>query len=376
MNKEIFRQNREKVEATSRLVAGVAVTTIFWLGQIDGDVGSYVRPGYLQLGLLLYLFAGACIYADIWLQPAQNTLRNILSIALDVVGISGGLYMGAGFVDPVALFYLWVIVGSGLVYGTRYLFLATALAATGFGLVYLASPYWQSQPMFSATIAGLMLLLGPYLATLLVNLERAQRLVAWQADHDGLTEMLNRRAFERYTDAMIPAAESGVEHHLLYMDLDEFKVINDSAGHAAGDRALQDIARILSAHTNEHSLLARMGGDEFCLLLRDDTLENARRCAESIRSDIASYRLAWGTSYYTLGVSVGVVSSASSTDGDALVRLADAACYAAKNNGRNQVHVVDTHADDTDTQVIRRLRLPTPDTDGATATETSGQMQA
>lgn len=358
MLKVALSPQREKVEAIARLIAGVATVALVVWSMNSGNTHLAVSPRALLLGALFFVVGGILILADVHRRPRQTVVRNVLSITLDVTAVSGGLYIGSGLVDPIALFYLWIVVGSGLVYGARYLYLATALAATGFGLVYVASPYWQSQPMFSATIAGLMLLLGPYLATLLHSLERAQKLVAWQATHDDLTGMLNRREFERLLGAMVPTENPATEHFLLYMDLDRFKEINDAAGHAAGDRVLQDVARSLAPYARQNHLLGRMGGDEFCLLLVDESLENARRCAEQIRNDIASYRLAWGTAYYTLGVSVGVVGSASTTDGDALVRLADAACYAAKNNGRNQVHVVDQYTDDTDTQVIRRLKLP------------------
>jgi diguanylate cyclase (GGDEF)-like protein len=356
MSADANNVGRERIEALSRLWAGIAVTGVclYTLGHASERV--FFQAAVLTFGALSFVFASVCLLIEIKRRPALTMKRNVLSITLDVVAISGALYMGAGLVDPIALFYLWVIVGSGLVYGIRYLFVATLLAATGFGLVYLGSPYWQAQPMFSATVAGLMLLLAPYLATLLVSLERAQKQVTWQANHDGLTELMNRRAFERGLDQHVLSTQA--EHFLLYLDLDRFKEINDTAGHAAGDQVLQDIAVILRSHAHGAHVAARMGGDEFCLLLKDESLENARRCAESIRSEIASYRLAWGTDYYTLGVSIGVVSSTSSTDGDSLVRLADAACYAAKNNGRNQVHVVDPHSEDTDTQIIRRLRLP------------------
>lgn len=356
MSTDVNNTGRERIEAISRLGAGIVVSCVCVYTLANANGRAFFQAAVLTFGALCFVFASVCLLIEIKRQPVLNVTRNVLSITLDVVAISGGLYIGAGLVDPVALFYLWVIVGSGLVYGTRYLLLASALAAIGFGLVYLGSPYWQARPMFSATVAGLMLLLAPYLATLLLSLERAQKRVSWQADHDGLTELLNRRAFERLLDKLMPAAQA--EHFLLYMDLDRFKDINDSAGHAAGDQVLQDIAAILRGYAHGEHVTSRMGGDEFCLLLKHETQERARRCAESIRSEIASYRLAWGTAYYKLGVSVGVVSSMSSTDGDALVRLADAACYAAKNNGRNQVHVVDRHSEDTDTQVIRRLRLP------------------
>lgn len=349
---------RDRIEAVSRLIAASVVAAIVWWTHASGVTGAALEHTLMQYGVFLYVVGAAAVGIDLWLRPTLSISRNFLAIALDVTGVSAGLYLGAGTVDPIALFYLWIMLGSGMVYGVRYLYVASGLALCGFAFVYTASAYWQSHAMLSATVAGLMLFLGPYMATLLTSLERTRRLVTWQADHDGLTGLLNRRAFERELAGTISSVPSRNAHFLLYMDLDKFKEINDGAGHAAGDQALIEVVRLFATRASADDLLARMGGDEFCLLLTDQSLEQARRRAERIRNDVASYRLAWGTSYYTLGVSVGVASSESVADGQALIRLADAACYASKNNGRNQVHVVDINQEQSDTQVIRQLRLP------------------
>ncbi len=366
MRKETLNYSieRDRIEALSRIMAACVVAVIVWLTHRSGVAGSVLEHTLMQYGVLLYVVGSVAIGCDLWLRPVQRISRNLLAIALDVTGVSAGLYLGAGTVDPIALFYLWIMLGSGMVYGVRYLFVASALSVCGFGFVYLASDYWQAQPMLSATVAGLMIFLGPYMATLLGSLERTRLLVTWQADHDGLTSLLNRRAFERELDAVVSGILSHKEHFLLYMDLDNFKDINDAAGHAAGDQALLDVVQFFVETASDDDVLGRMGGDEFCLLLVDSSTESARRSAEKIRNEVASYRLPWGTSYYTLGVSVGVASSESVADGQALIRLADAACYASKNNGRNQVHVVDANEVDADTQVIRKLQLPEKGPDG------------
>ena len=98
-----------------------------------------------------------------------------------------------------------------------------------------------------------------------------------------------------------------------------------------------------------------MGGDEFCILLCDCPLEKGREIAEEVRSKVTGYRLAWGTEYFSVGLSIGVAPSDAVTDSESLFRLADAACYAAKNAGRNRVHVVDPRTDHLDTQKIRQL---------------------
>ena len=158
---------------------------------------------------------------------------------------------------------------------------------------------------------------------------------------------------ERTVKALFAGPESG--HVLLYCDLDRFKDVNDVAGHAAGDKLLTDIGEIIVKSIRRDDLSGRMGGDEFCVLLRDCSLERGREVAEEIRSKTTGYRLAWGTEYFSVGVSIGVAPSDAVNDAESLFRLADAACYAAKNAGRNRVHVVDPRTDLLDTRRIRQL---------------------
>lgn len=353
-----YSYERDRIEAFTRLIAACAAAIYIWAVHADGVRGPALEHTLIQYGVFVYVVGALAIGADLWLRPVHSRTRNVLSIMLDVSGVSTGLYLGAGIIDPVALFYLWIMIGSGMVYGVRYLFLAGALCLAGFSVVYLNSEYWQTHIMFSASIAGFMVLLGPYMATLIASLERTRKLVTWQAEHDALTGLLNRRAFEQRLSQLVPPTTKQCEHFLLFLDLDRFKHINDSAGHAAGDQALIDMVEVFNGQASDADLVARMGGDEFCLLLTDRTLDEARASAERIRNQTASYRLAWGTSYYTLGVSVGVASSLCVNDSAGMIRLADAACYAAKNNGRNQVHIVDGLTDTVDTQMIRQLVLP------------------
>jgi diguanylate cyclase (GGDEF)-like protein len=142
---------------------------------------------------------------------------------------------------------------------------------------------------------------------------------------------------------------------LLFCDLDRFKHVNDVAGHAAGDKLLADVGAIISRAIRASDSCGRTGGDEFCVLLRQCSLEKAREVAEQIRSRVAGYRLAWGREYFSVGISIGVAPTSAVADANSLFRLADAACYAAKNAGRNQIHVVDPRVDSVDTAQVRRL---------------------
>ena len=127
---------------------------------------------------------------------------------------------------------------------------------------------------------------------------------------------------------------------LLYVDLDQFKVVNDTCGHSAGDRLLRDITSLLQTRVRASDTIARLGGDEFGILLERCSLEQAERVADSIRQAIHGYRFLWGANSLSVGASIGVVRIVRDTTSAASVlSAADIACYAAKDGGRNRVQV-------------------------------------
>jgi diguanylate cyclase (GGDEF)-like protein/PAS domain S-box-containing protein len=161
------------------------------------------------------------------------------------------------------------------------------------------------------------------------------------ASHDALTGLINRREFvTRLTHAVESARVDHAEHALCYIDLDQFKVVNDSCGHAAGDELLCEIAGVLRGAIRDGDSLARLGGDEFGLLLPGCPLDKAASIADLLRDKIAGLRFAWGGRPFEIGASIGVVSIRANNGsvGD-LLRVADSACYVAKEEGRNRVHV-------------------------------------
>ncbi|EGF30622.1 hypothetical protein IMCC9480_1122 [Oxalobacteraceae bacterium IMCC9480] len=164
-----------------------------------------------------------------------------------------------------------------------------------------------------------------------------------QANHDALTGVLNRRAFEARLNALISDTASQRQYAVLYLDLDQFKVVNDTCGHAAGDELICQISMILQQSIREGDLLARLGGDEFGIVLLDCGDSDAMRIAEQLRESVAAIRFIWGGQRFTVGVSVGMVALA--RGGSTLkevMKSADAACYMAKEKGRNRVHVYRT----------------------------------
>jgi diguanylate cyclase (GGDEF)-like protein len=167
------------------------------------------------------------------------------------------------------------------------------------------------------------------------------RQLDWQSTHDTLTGLINRSEFEiRLAQALASSKEDGRIHALLYMDLDQFKIINDTCGHEAGDVLLQRLSRLLQPQMREGDILARLGGDELGILLLDCTPAQALAIAEQIRQSVKQFRFLWEHGSFELGISIGLVDiDKNSKSMTALLIAADQACYLAKEQGRNRIHV-------------------------------------
>ncbi len=165
--------------------------------------------------------------------------------------------------------------------------------------------------------------------------------LSYQASHDALTGLVNRREFERRVEAAIRAsAEERCKHALCYLDLDQFKIINDSCGHVAGDALLKQLASILKTKIRRSDTIARLGGDEFGILIERCPGEEARKIADAVLDAVRTFRFSWEDKTFSIGASIGLVpiTSGEETVTD-LLRLADSGCYAAKDHGRNRIHV-------------------------------------
>lgn len=165
--------------------------------------------------------------------------------------------------------------------------------------------------------------------------------MTYQASHDALTGLINRREFEYRLEQAVETGEvQGKEHTLLYLDLDQFKIVNDTCGHGAGDQLLRRLTNLLEAQLRQSDTLGRLGGDEFGVLLDGCGAKAAINIAEKLQQTVSEFRFIWLDKTFTVGVSIGLVtfSRGESTLAD-LLRMADAACYAAKDHGRNRIHV-------------------------------------
>jgi diguanylate cyclase (GGDEF)-like protein len=172
------------------------------------------------------------------------------------------------------------------------------------------------------------------------SLDRAREELR-QARHDVLTGLITRREFERRLDAALARARHDAKWHgLLYLDLDHFKIVNDTCGHAAGDELLRQITGVLRTVIRNRDSVARLGGDEFAILLDDCPPQPAERIAEDLLAAIGGFNFVWSEKLFKIGVSIGLVTF---RDGDTglleLMRACDDACYVAKKKGRNRVQV-------------------------------------
>jgi diguanylate cyclase (GGDEF)-like protein/PAS domain S-box-containing protein len=167
------------------------------------------------------------------------------------------------------------------------------------------------------------------------------RQLSYEASHDALSGLINRREFEiRLQRALDAAQATGTSHAVCYLDLDQFKIINDTCGHVAGDELIRQLAQLLQSRVRSNDALARLGGDEFGLLLHDCSMADAVAIANALLKAVEQYQFVWGASTFTVGASIGVVPlSGNFRRITQVLQAADAACYAAKDQGRNRVHV-------------------------------------
>jgi diguanylate cyclase (GGDEF)-like protein/PAS domain S-box-containing protein len=173
------------------------------------------------------------------------------------------------------------------------------------------------------------------------ELRGLHRQMSYQATHDALTGLVNRREFERRLEEAADVARRGEATHMLcYLDLDRFKIVNDSSGHLAGDSMLREVAKLLREAVRDSDTVARLGGDEFGMLLVGCPLDKARQIADDVCRSVAQYRFVWHDRVFNIGVSVGLIEIGREAGSvEQLLAAADSACYVAKKEGAGRVSV-------------------------------------
>ena len=249
----------------------------------------------------------------------------------------------------------WSIALLAKVRDWRMGFLAIMLALMATQQIFT---FWESHASWNILIIGrvtelpalvvsiMALLAISFLKHILTERKHVDAQLSYQANHDTLTGLVNRREFQCRTERLLSTIKQDKsEHALCFMDLDQFKVVNDTCGHAAGDELLRQLGSVLTVTLRHRDTLARLGGDEFGILMEHCSLDDAHRVATSLQKAIQEYRFVWEGRSFKVGVSIGLVPIRSVTiDLNELLKDADAACYMAKDKGRNCIHVY--HAED------------------------------
>jgi diguanylate cyclase (GGDEF)-like protein len=202
--------------------------------------------------------------------------------------------------------------------------------------------HYNSTRQLLFALTGIALLFSLLVARTVINHVSAKnRQLAYQASHDSLTGLINRHEFEHRVERAIQNAKAqATTHTLLYLDLDQFKIVNDSCGHAAGDQLLQQLSQLLLGAVRHRDTLSRLGGDEFGMLFENCPLDKAVEIANCLLKSIEAFNFSWGESSFTLGVSIGMVPiDRSTSDIASAMSAADSACHIAKESGRNQVQI-------------------------------------
>ena len=175
----------------------------------------------------------------------------------------------------------------------------------------------------------------------ITHIRNLSKKMEFQATHDALTGLINRHEFEHQLQIAVKSArESDRNHAICYLDLDQFKIVNDTCGHIAGDQLLKELASLMPHNIRSSDCLARLGGDEFGVLMFDCPIKQAEKVADGLRAAIRDFTFSWDRKTFDVGVSIGLVpirkDSGSVQD---VLRRSDSACYIAKDLGRNRVHL-------------------------------------
>ncbi len=174
-----------------------------------------------------------------------------------------------------------------------------------------------------------------------------KRELEWHASHDPLTGLSNRREFENRLNRLLNSSKQNDSRHaLLYIDLDQFKIINDTCGHIAGDELLRHVTSLLALCLKSDDVLARLGGDEFGVLLENCSQEKAFKVASDILKNLQEFRFVWKGNIFLIGGSIGQTTiSRLNSNSIEILRNADTACYVAKDKGRNRIHIYEESID-------------------------------
>jgi diguanylate cyclase (GGDEF)-like protein len=327
-----FPKNHEKEQAILRIACG----SVAFLAYLIFVLVSPSKDAYIvQAAIAFYVTFGIVTYVAVTVGPERSRLRLILATICDQATVTMSLAVGGRAALPFLWLVFWFLVGAGCRYGRRMLALSCGVALAGFiGLMHW-QPWWRSNITAGLGLTFSVAAISLYLAVLVLRLEN-------QAATDPLTGLSNRLRLEQALGrTLITRGNEVHQTALLLIDLDGFKEVNDSHGHAVGDELLQSFATALAGRMRRGDTLARLGGDEFVVLAHHVYgQEGALRIADSIHAILSDLRTVDAHPTSVSG-SIGVCmlaegAGSSPLDARTMMRAADSAMYRAKTRGKGQ----------------------------------------
>ena len=337
-------ENNQKNEELSQAIARLVISSIVVVSFI-----SLIIAGQQPNASAVNLGVASLVFSAIWVvliarKPGSFPFRRYIAIISDITVVSLAIHLLDDWGGILYALYLWVILGNGMRFGQYYLRIAYVLGVIGFSLVLFYTPYWHGNLALSSGLLLGIIVLPLFYATLIGRLHNLNEKLSVELDrstfaatHDGMTSLVNRSYFvKRLEEEIQRSTRYGNMFCVIYIDLDDFKFINDNYGHLQGDAVIIELADRLNNTIRKTDIAARMGGDEFAMILlsmevREDIENFSRKLVKNLSQPIQL-----GSFEYKPSASVGVsvFPSCGDTVNDLIV-AADKAMYISKSKGKN-----------------------------------------
>lgn len=340
------RADSEHEQAMVRIGMVAMMTIWFMLAPHTGLIGDDgLKSGHAVTYALMYLVVAAMTFLMLLRRPEVNPRRRIFWLVADPV-IFGSIFLVAGKAAvPLSFIFVWLPIDNGFRFGRKYLFASLSISLFMLGMVVHKQYYWGGHAIIAAGILLEVLLVCTYTAIPIGRLNAANVKLVKMATRDPLTGLANRQLFiDHLQNAMALTERNGKYCACVFIDLDGFKQVNDTHGHAIGDLLLNEVSKRITGSLRETDLVARLGGDEFavtaqCFHIPVDAIMVSGRILKSISTiqEIAGKKVDISAS---IGVSWYQYSEGCTMSVEALIDHADKAMYAAKKGGKNCIRVV------------------------------------